>query len=281
MLSALHTVTTYPPDLSDPIFAHYPAMKFGGREAVRHFAQALAPAARRLIAQSDGRDWVLTSPILQGLPCGANLVCAALHGILAGTLPDGIALKLETLDVRAPVPIEDALGFERYNEYSKLDLETRRALHPDPAPDSGCEGERFADRSVIFVNDINVTGTQMRWVGKLPRLARVKTLDWLLILDVESEVGRRFPQLESEINASRLAGRDALVAFLRTSDLDGTGKLVARLLSYDAAALGGIFRTLDVDRRRQLHRAILEEGIYGTDLFRDKLRAVEEAASTG
>jgi hypothetical protein len=277
LLSALHTIGTYPPDLSDPVFAQYPAMKFGGRDAVRHFAQALAPAARRLIADSGGRAFVLTSPILQGLPCGANRVCAALHAILVETLPDGVDLRLETLDVRPPVPIHDAIEFEHYNEYSKQDLKTRRALHPDPAPDAACDDARFAARNVVFVNDINVTGTQMRWVSKLPHLARAASLDWLLILNVENDIGCRVPQLESEINASSLAAQDAFTAFLRGSEFDCTGKLVARLLSYDAATLRDIFRGLDAGKRRQLHQGILAEGIYGTALFREKLRAVEAA----
>ena len=281
MLSALHTIGAYPPDLSDPVFAHYPAMKFGGRQAVRHYAQALAPAARRLIAQADGRAFVLTSPILQGLPCGANLVCAALYDSLAGTLPPGTTLALETLDVRPPVPIHDAIEFAHYNDYSKQDLKTRRALHPDPAPDPACDDARFEARNVIFVNDINVTGTQMRWIGKLPRLARARSLDWLLIVNVANDIGCRFPQLENEINTSSLGDLESLTAFLRTTELDCTGKLAARLVSCDAAELRRMFRKLDPGKRRQLQRGILDEGIYGADLFGEKLRAVEEAVLEG
>src|SRR5271170_6864905 len=79
LLSALHTIQDYPFALNDPIFAQYPAMKLGHSESVDCFARLLAPMIRQWMVHTPpaDRDWVLTSPPLQGLPCGANLVCRA------------------------------------------------------------------------------------------------------------------------------------------------------------------------------------------------------------
>ena len=102
MLSALHTISTYPFDPGVALFAHYPAMKFGHRQSVDHFAELLAPMAFKAIVSAPLKDrgWVLTSPPLQGLPSGANLVCRAIWGILAKSLPDGLAPRLDTPEVQ-------------------------------------------------------------------------------------------------------------------------------------------------------------------------------------
>lgn len=277
--SALHTIAAYPPDLGDPIFTHYPAMKFGHRRSVRRFAERMAPVAAQWIAQSRYRDWVLTSPPLKGLPCGANLLCRAIHAILAAKLPDGVNLSLENLGEHVPhAPLGSAIEFERYNEYSKLDLETRQEIQSEDEDESQYDLDRFRDRCVIFVNDINVTGTQLDWIGNLLRPPLARKLHCLLILDVEPRVGRRFAHLESEINNSRYSRCDELISFLRDCEFDCTGKLIARLISYDAAELEHVLRALEPAKRTLIRRAILDEGLYGGALFAEKMRAVDRAA---
>jgi hypothetical protein len=276
MLSALHTIRDYPFDMSAPVFARYPAMKFGDRAAAAHFAELLAAPALRAIAQAEVRDWVLTSPLLWGLPCGANLVCRALHQRLAGSLPAGVRLDLEIPRAgRQRALVDSPAAFERYNEYSKLDLKTRRDIQANATPlDSAYDGVAFRDRGVLFVNDINVTGTQVQTVERALRPARPAALDWLLIVNVEPEIGCRFPQLESEINNSKLRTGPSFTDFLRHADLEPTGKLVARLLSCDVEDLRGIFADLSAAKRELLRRAIAEEGVFSSEFFRDKLAVV-------
>lgn len=283
MLSALHTITAYPPDLSDPVFALYPAMKFGERQSVSHFVDRMAPLAQRLMAQSpeDG-DWVMTSPVLRGLPSGANLLCEALHAVLGKTMPAGVAPKLEILAGDGPrAPIDSDIAFKHFNEYSKFDLTTRREILAEPHHAAEFDLGRFRDRCVIFVNDINVTGTQMHWVTNLLRAAPPRKLCWLLILNVDSDVGCRFPQLENDINNAKFRDRETFIAFLRESDYRCTGKLIGRLMSYDAASLECIFQSLDRRRQGDLRQAILDEGLYGGALFNEKLDVVEQAVLSG
>ena len=282
MLSALHTIETYPVDLAAPIFARYPAMKFGHLDSVNHFADLLAPMALRMIADAPATEagWALTSPPLQGLPCGANLVCHALSGRLAEALPDGQAPHLEPIRVGgARLPISTADEFAFYHEYSKLDVQTRQQFHVKRQERVTYDLANFAGRRALFVNDINVTGTQLGRITSLLRNAGARSLDVLLIVQVDREIGLAFPQLENEINTSRIAEFRDFVALLRDGEFEPTGKLISRLLSHDAAQLAAILEALPAPKRRILYRAILQEDIYGGKLFSERLQIAKRAAS--
>ena len=269
MLSALHTIKCYPPDLSHPVFAHYPAMKFGERRSVEHFAALLTPLAQRLIAQARGRACVLASPPVGGLPSGANLLCEGLQAKLGGI--EVLPLRLADL----PEPYESDAEFQAYGDYAKLDHKTRRQCQFKDEQ-IAFDGERIRGRDVIFVNDINVTGSQMRRMREVLSRARPHRIHWLLILNVAGRIGRRFPQLESEINHSRFTGQDELISFLRRSELCYTSKFVARLLSFGTASLERIFRSIDVATRRGIARAIAAEGSYSGETFREKIALAEQ-----
>jgi hypothetical protein len=284
MISALHTIRTYPFDLAVPIFSGYPAMKFGHLQSVNGFAEWLAPLALRMIAKAppNGAPWVLTSPPLQGLPCGANLVCRALARLLATASPDGQAPQLEPIGVGgARLPIRTPAEFEGYHAYSKLDAKTRRQFHMARQERATYDLANFAGRHAVFVNDINVTGTQLARITKLLQKAGVSRLDVLLIVDVERTIGCAFPQLENEINTSRITGLAEFIAYLRDGEFEPTGKLISRLMSCAAHDFAAVFEALRPAQRQTLHRAILQEGLYGGPLFREKIEIVERAVSSG
>jgi hypothetical protein len=284
VLSALHTIHDYPFDLSESIFARYPAMKLGDGGSVDHYAGLLAPIIRQRIVEALPADceWVLTSPPLQGLPCGANLVCRAVYEILADTLPQDVSLRLDRLNVQgARTPLGSQTDFERFNDYSKQDLKTRQDYRLEGEDGALYDLAGFAGRRAVFVNDINVTGTQLDSIEKLLRRAGVRSLDCFLILNVDRHVGRRFPQLENEVNTSKISSLAEFTSFLRNSEYRCTGKLISRLLSYDAESLEGIFAALDCEKRLLLRRAILEEGIYGGAFFGEKISVVDHAVANG
>ncbi|BAM90372.1 hypothetical protein S58_43870 [Bradyrhizobium oligotrophicum S58] len=224
------------------------------------------------------QDWVLTSPPLQGLPCGANLVCRAAYGMIAKALPPGMTLRLDAMQIQGSrKPIDSEADFKGYNDYSKHDLKTRQHFHLARDQPARYDLSNFAGRRVIFVNDINVTGTQLAVITKLLDGAGVERLDVLLIVNVERPIGRTFPQIESEINASSLAGLPDFIAFLRDGEFEATGKLISRLLSHDPDELAAIFDALRPSGRRVLHRAILQEGLYGGRFFKERMQVVERA----
>jgi hypothetical protein len=271
LLLALHEIHAYPFDLGHPVFARYPAMKFGGLNAVRHFARELAPLATRLFRARQDGDWILTSPPVGTLPSGANLLCEKLHAELSG---EGFAPALKSLRLaQESAQFETEEEFLASGDYAKLDLQARMRSQAEETRHIRFDPQDFCDKDVVFVNDINVTGTQMRSMGRLLSNARPRSLHWLLIVDVAPEVGRRHPSLESEINQSRLARDDELVSFLCRSELRYTGKFVARLLSFGGRRLADIFRRLDAGTRDAIHDAIAREGSYSQNFLSEKLTA--------
>lgn len=282
MLETLYTIKTYPVDLKIPIFVRYPAMKFGHLESVNHFAELLMPLALRTIADTSAEeaDWVLTSPPQRGLPSGANLVCRALCGLLATALPEGQSPRLEPIGVQGPRrPISTAAEFENYSEYCKHDLKRRQRSYLTHRANMTYDLANFDGRHALFVNDINVTGTQLGRLTSLLQNAGLKSLRVLLIANVDPEIGCAFPQLESEINTSRIAEFPEFVTFLRENEFEPTAKLITRLLSYGPDQLTAIFEALGPPKRDILHRAILRENLYGGPLFSEKMQIVKRAVS--
>jgi len=276
LLSALHRIATYPFDLDHPVLARYPAMKFGDLDAVRHFARLLGPLAARLYRGRRGGGLVFTSPPVSSLPSGANLLCEAVYAELRRL---GLPAGLETLRLEQnPQPFESEEEFRARGDYAKLDCEARLQSQSAQAQDIRFDAQAFRGRHVVFVNDINVTGAQMRCMRALLARAQPRSLDWLLIVDVAPEIGRRHPGLESEINHSRLAEDCELVSFLRRSELRYTGKFVARLLSFGGERLAGIFRQLDAATRNAIRDAVAREGSYSQSFFSEKIAAACEGA---
>lgn len=252
-------------------------MKFGERGAVEHFARLLAPLALKLIT-GPRRDWILTSPPVRSLPSGANLMCEAIHRILRDTLPEDRAPALEPLCLTEPAdPFVNEDEFRTYGDYAQLDYSTRQDCQIDSDEDVEFDRERFRGREVVFVNDINVTGSQMRRIEGLLKGAAPRNIHWLLIANTLEHIGRQFPELESEINHSRFARREEFVSLLRDADLRYTGKLVARLFSFGNGGLARIFQSLDTATRRAIRHAIEADGMYASDFFREKVAAAEGA----
>jgi orotate phosphoribosyltransferase len=284
MLSALHTISTYPFELEDPIFAHYPMMKFGHTQSVSYFAELLVPMALQQIARVPEEDqgWVLTSSPTQGLPNGANLVCRAICDLLAKALPDRQAPCLGSMAIQGPrlTPRKPA-DMKLHNDYSRYDLMQRRQFHSALDDAAIYDLANFTGRHVVFVNDINVTGTQLASVTKLLRNAGVKSLNVLLIVNVDCNIGCAFPDLEYEINTSRISDLAEFTSFLRDCEFEPTAKLISRLMSHDPPEFAAIFAALGSPKRQLLHRAILHEGLYTGQMFREKLEVVERAVFGG
>jgi hypothetical protein len=275
VLRALHTIKSYPFDLREPIFAQYPAMKCGERQAVRHYAKLLAPLAERMIAKAGGRDWVLVSPPAGNLLSGANMVCADLYPILCEILQGQVDIRpvpLRLIDNWRPFQSE--ADFQVHGDYASLDYASRCRMQYGE-DDVEYDRHVLEGREVLFVNDINVTGSHLRWIRSVLGRAKPLGVHALLIVNTFAPIGRRFPQLESELNASRLSGPDELISFLRNADLRCTGKLVVRLLALGSAGLGHVLRSIGRAKRRDVVRAMFEDGSYADDFLKRRLASLQ------
>jgi len=293
---ALHTITSLPLDPHFPLYEHYPAMKLGVRESVRHYANLLAPLAATIMASQPGTaNWVLMAPPLYVLPSGANLLAWEISRLLSDTPPHN---SLRTADLRYsrcppggfwfdPLPANGS-GLEHQDlsmggEYSssgiaarianrKSLLESEWAPKPDPAD--------FQDRSVLVINDTNVTGTQQHFLQRMIETLHPASIQWLYIIQVDPALGHSNPELEYSLNHLNLNTFEDFAEVVARADIDYTSRCVSRLLRYPEAMLEPWIRTLEENRRKRLHQLIIEEGAFLGEKIRPRVALLEEAAVT-
>ena len=246
---ALHTITSLPLDPRLLFFERYPAMKLGVRESVGFYARLLAPVAEKIMAAQPDADWVVTAPPFYAIPAGANLLAWEVCRILS----------LHCVDLRYTQPHP-----RKTRDYSRSGLEdriiNRRELHEGkcaPRPDEA----DFRDRAVLFINDINVTGTQQRFVQQTLEPVRPASIDWLYVFQVDPHLGRSKPEIEFELNHLYLATFEDFAEIVARADIDYTSRCVDRLLHYSAAEQETLFLSLDEGRRSLLHQLIAREGL--------------------
>jgi hypothetical protein len=162
--TALHVLSGLPIDSTSEILAHYPAMKLGVRESVRICAAHLGIAAQRIINRvSPVGPWTIASPPRFILPGAANLMARDIHRHLPAYARNA-ALLLEPRLTPAVVP-SDVTGSTRLYSQAHFDdrLQERKRLHErlPPLDPARCRG-----RHVLFINDINVTGSQQHFMRK-------------------------------------------------------------------------------------------------------------------
>ena len=120
----------------------------------------------------------------------------------------------------------------------------------------------FRDRAVLFINDINVTGTQQSFMQKAFEAVEPASVDWLYIIQVDPGLGRSNPELEYALNHLRLETFEGLAEVVARAEIDLTCRCIRRLLDYPAAQLELLFRALSDTRRRSLYDLATQEGIY-------------------
>ena len=226
-------------------------MKLGVRESVGLFARWLAPVAEKITSsRPEVADWVVSAPPFYTLPAGANLLAWEVCRILG----------LRSVDLRYTLPFPRNV----HGDYSKSAVEdrirNRRELHEGecaPRPDEA----DFRDRAVLFINDINVTGTQQRFVQQTLEPVHPASIDWLYLFQVDPDLGRSKPEIEYELNHLHLATFEEFVEIMARADLDYTSRGVDRLLRYSAAEQETLFLSLDEKRRSRLHQLIALEGL--------------------
>lgn len=258
---ALHTLSSRSLDLGSPVFHHYPAMKLGVRESIAFFVELLVPQAQQIMARAPvDRAWVVTVPPLFAIPAAANLLARGICEALSRG--DRRAAPLVELRYAAPSPA--TLGQEApAADYSRASLadrvKTRQQLYEGRAR-VAVDAEQFRDRAVLFVNDINVTGTQQHFMRRALAPARPASIHWLHVLQVDPELGRAHPEIEYELNHLRFAPFAELAALVASPGIDPTARCVDRLFQHDVAALEPVFQAMGADSASRLLALAAEEG---------------------
>ncbi|MEA2164758.1 MAG: hypothetical protein QOK37_2885 [Thermoanaerobaculia bacterium] len=267
-VTALHTIATLSLDSELPLFAYYPAMKMGVRESVRFYAALLLPLAETIVASHpEITEWVVTAPPLYAIPAGANLIAWEVFRLLtAGGSRDVV---MRSVDLRYSLPYLPVIRNTRTNDQSSSSVATRiqsrRQLHegkwaPKPDPSD------FRDRGVLFINDINVTGTQQKYARLTLDRVQPALVHWLYIFQVDPDLGRAHPEIEYNLNYLNLDTFDDFAEAVANADIDFSSRAVGRLFDYPIDKLAPLFRSLDPSRRARLHQLAIQEGVSPDDI---------------
>lgn len=265
--TALHRLTRWPVDDRDELFARYPSLKLGVRESTVHYAKRLTPLAEALIV-SDPRPahWALTAPPYHAIPAAANLLCLEMFHLLQARLPTALDLSLIEI-AEHPHGCHDD---EAPADYARLDFRQRRESRERSAS-ALLDHPGLSGRSVIFVNDINVTGAQQRVMHRYFERSGVTAIHWLYIIDVEESLGKREPQIEYMINSSKLATFEEFIHVMAADNISFTSKCIARVFSYDDEQLTKLFQALPARRRSIILELAVQDARYRGGYFKKRI----------
>jgi len=120
---------------------------------------------------------------------------------------------------------------------------------------------RIFYRAILFVNDVNVTGTQQRFVQQTLESVRPARIDWLYLIQIDPAIGRAKPEIEYQLNHLSLDTFEDFAEIVAHAEIDYTSRCVDRLLRYSPAEQEILFASLDDARRSRLHQLIAQEGL--------------------
>ena len=272
-LHALRLIEKLPIDYSDDFLGHYPRLKLGVTESVDYYGAQLSRLAECVITQSPpgATDWAITGPAYNVLPGAPNLLCSYIYEDLKNKLPDSIKLSLVHLRVETDdLEIKDSESLNKYHNYSTFSQQERTQLY-EQLREPLIEPRNFRGRSILFVNDISVTGTQQRYMQQAFAKLDPPQICWLYILAIDREIAEGEPEVEYAINNSCIASFEEFADLLATHNLEYTSRCITRLLSYELSKLAKLFEMLDLGRKKAILELATAEGRFSGDYFKEKI----------
>lgn len=272
-LRSLRIIETLPIDYSDDFFGHYPRLKLGVTESVAYYGPQLSRLAEDVITQSlpEPADWVITGPAYHVLPGAPNLLCSYIYEDLKNQLPDSITLSLVKLrDQTDDLEIKDSESLHKYHNYSTFTQRERNQLY-DQTPEPLFNERDFRGRSILFVNDIKVTGTHQRYMQRAFAKVDPPQICWVYVLTIDRQIAEAQPEVEYAINHSRIASFEEFADLLATHNLEYTSRCITRLLSYEFSQLATLFQRLDAGRKKAILELATAEGRFSGGYFKEKI----------
>jgi len=270
-LYALEEIRSLPLMLDDPLYRHYPAMKLGQEQAINFFGEKLAELAANLIRRKPDGQWTITAPPYYQLPAAANLLACKVQNLLR---QQGMIVPLVELRLNGQHIARNQEEFNNYDNYSKNNLQQRIAERHRVQQMLDIDDEQarhFQGRSVIIINDINVTGTQQSFIQKTLDELQVNSCFWLYIFNVEKSLGARHPEVEHQINNSRINDLDSYADILADKQTRHTARCIARLFNESFNNFSYLVESLDKATCARIYQLAHNEGRYSSSLFNEKM----------
>jgi len=272
-LFALEEILSLPLMLNSPLYRNYPAMKLGQRRPIDFFSRKLCVIAAELLQNGRNQNWTITAPPYYYLPSAANLLSRRIHDLL---LQQGFILSLNELrhNPQQPIAIRSQEEFKNYYDYSKNNLDQRIAERQRAQQTLDTHGliPRFKDRSVIIINDINVTGTQQYFMQQTLDRLQVHACFWLYIFDVEKALAKRHPEVEHQINHSQIKDLDSYAKILANGQTEHTARCISRLFNENIGDFRYLIASLNTETRTRLYQLAQREGRYRSSIFDEKMQ---------
>jgi hypothetical protein len=262
--TSLHRITQWPLESEVEILRQYPAFKFGVTNSVRYYAQLLLPVAKSLIT-SDPKynDWILTGPALAAqTPAGANLLCRELFELY--TQEQDSSTRLSLVDIQYYNESTAAIDYAKLDYADRVRERERLGQQLVPNPD-------FSGRSILFVNDICVSGAQQQAMQQYFKLNEAARVSWLYLVVVDPEIGRANPKIEWHIN---FAPFEDLLRMVSSEQIQFTGKCILRLMHLSLEELDQVLQSLNHERRTQLLELALLNGFQDLAGFDQQMQLV-------
>jgi phosphoribosyl transferase-like protein len=271
---SLHHVSQLPLDANKEIFRQYPAFKLGVSDSVSYYAQLLLPLVKKLISDSESIDWIMTAPAITAqTPAAANLLCWELFDLYVRQPNTPTSSRLSLIDIKHDSESRTSMDWKdpaKSQDYAKLEFTDRLTEH-ERLTRRLIRNSDFQGRSILFVNDICVTGAQQRAMQQYFEHAAAACVRWLYVITVDQEIGRSNPEIEWQIN---FAPFEDLLRMVSREEIQFTGKCVQRLLHLNIAELAQVLRALNEKRRKQLLELVMLNGFQNQDCFQEQVELV-------
>jgi hypothetical protein len=267
---SLHRLGALPFNADAEIFREYPGFKLGVTRCVRHYAQLLLPIVKEIVTETEQSDWILTAPAITAqTPAAANLLCWELFDLCMQE-KDTSRLSLIDMHHGSGTTWDDWKDPNKSQDYAKLEF-TDRVTEHQRISQRLSRNDNFRERSVLFVNDICVTGAQQHAMQQYFDDVNAARVKWLYLIVAAPEIGRTDPTIEWRIN---FAPFDDLLRMVSQEEIQFTGKCVQRLMSLSLAELEQVLTALDHERRTRILAVAMRNGFENMSGFREQLELV-------
>lgn len=255
---------------NEPFYYHYPAMKQGHLPAVDFFAQFLGAKALEILTKDrnehkNKKKWLITTPAYYQLPAAANLLARKVHNILTGK---GFTTSLTELRLNTQSMLESAK-----QEYSKSTLKQRiNARQHIQQLLSNDLALHFKGKSVLVINDINVTGTQQNFIQKTLNAFGAKEVQWLYIFNLDKELAKSNPEIEYQLNNCCLNDLDSYIKIITDHKTQHTARCIERFFNQDINNFHYLVNEIGSNIRKKLYWLAQIEVKYNGNFYAEKMK---------
>jgi hypothetical protein len=222
--ASLYEVSTIPASVSGTPFENYGRFKVGCEDAIDHYADRLLHPVQRVIEANESvRTWLLTAPPIAVLPAAANLLCVSVLRKLLSRMPE-FDLTVRWL---RKAPLRDLFMSDHYGN---RDLVGRHRYLTQTSsgwiPDA-----QLRNASIIFINDVHVTGAQEERLRRYFMGCDVGFVHWQYLFVVNATNLQSAPPVEKRLNRIGLATESDFISLIDHPAITITSKFLWRLFS--------------------------------------------------